>query len=73
MTNRYQPRRSTAEAHRVYLLIRGNIPALVLLHSQRQDTGFHDAQFRKREPAEHWQNATVQKTSTRGLPIMPRP
>ncbi|QRD87264.1 fungal-specific transcription factor [Aspergillus flavus] len=73
MTNRYQPRRCTAEAHRVYLLIRGNIPALVLLHSQRQDTGIHDAQFRKGEPAEHWQNATGQKTSTRGLPIMPRP
>ncbi|GLA72663.1 hypothetical protein AtubIFM55763_003545 [Aspergillus tubingensis] len=55
------------------LLNRGNIPASVLLHSQQQDCGFHDARFCKGRPAEYWQSATVQKKSTRGLPIMPRP
>lgn len=34
---------------------------------------FHDAQFFSGEHAEFWQNATVQKTSTRGLRVMPRP
>lgn len=48
-------------------------PHLALLHSQRQDCGYHDAQFCGGEPAECSQNGTVPKTSTRGLPGMPRP